>query len=83
MIEVKLIYASIYFNVPNRIASSISNYIHEIQYRRTLYAIANQCNAWYYIINNHILTNCLVSMSKASSFSMHSRHIGATQWSPL
>lgn len=34
-------YASIYFNVPNRIASSISNYIHEIQYRRTLCTIAN------------------------------------------
>ena len=38
-------FASIYFNVPNRIASSISNYIHEIQYRRTLYTIANQYKA--------------------------------------
>lgn len=37
--------ASIYFNVPNKIASSISNYIHEIQYRRTLYTIANQYKA--------------------------------------
>ena len=29
-IKPDIIYASIYFNVPNRIASSISNYIHEI-----------------------------------------------------
>lgn len=29
-LQYDIFYASIYFNVPNRIASSISNYIHEI-----------------------------------------------------